>query len=74
MLEPGSSKQDKAARRKKPWEQNETPIATESDRNKEGKEEQEIDIEHRKQTGEGVMKILQPGAVPDSGLIAKEAT
>jgi len=74
VLEPGSSKQDKAARRKKPWEQNETPIATESDRNKEGKEEQEIDIEHRKQTGEGVMKILQPGAVPDSGLIAKEAT
>jgi len=83
VLEPGSSKQDRAVRRKKPWEKDqegdgaavaETGAADDGQGEKEKKQEEEddVDITHRIQTGEGVMKILQPGAVPDSGLIAKE--
>lgn len=76
VLEPGSSKVDKATRRKKPWEQ-EPPdpdstldaasIGAQAQGNVQG-----IDVESHKQTGQGVVKILQPGAIPDSGLIARE--
>ncbi|KAK5951101.1 hypothetical protein OHC33_007854 [Knufia fluminis] len=83
VLEPGSSKQDRAVRRRKPWERDHdeggtTPglVAT-ANSIEEGKEEQkehtqELGTEQHIQTGEGVMKILQPGAVPDSGLVARE--
>jgi len=82
VLEPGSSKQDRAERRKKPWEQDEkdsaaVPADTEAESTaaEDGKpqpNEETIDVEQRKKTGEGVLKILQPGAIPDSGLVAKE--
>ena len=82
VLEPGSSKQDRAERRKKPWEQEDKDSAavpadtkTESTAAEDGKKqsnEETIDVEQRKKTGEGVLKILQPGAIPDSGLVAKE--
>jgi len=71
-------------RRKKPWEKDDddevggsaaatrTGAEGTSLNTEEQQDVEEIDVEQRKQTGEGVMKILQPGAVPDSGLIAKE--
>lgn len=65
VLEPGSSKVDNTVRRKKPWEQDEDEQHAEQGNGG-------VDVEGHKQTGEGVVKILQPGAIPDSGLMAKE--
>ena len=65
-------------RRRKPWERDPTADAAMAGDQKVDEEKtavkntEQTDIEHRIQTGEGVMKILQPDAVPDSGLIARE--
>ncbi|KAJ9653042.1 hypothetical protein H2198_007748 [Neophaeococcomyces mojaviensis] len=72
VLELGSSKRDNAVRRKKPWEKEEVEEVEEGEEGEEGAVEEHVDVEKRKETGEGVLKILQPGAVPDSGLVAKE--
>ena len=62
VLDLGSSKQDNAVRRKKPWEKDEMEVV----------KSEAVDVESTKRSGEGVMKILQSNAVPDSGLIARE--
>lgn len=96
ILELGSSKQDKATRRKKPWEtstdvenpststQNTAILPPSSDSNSitastitSGDTNAPISspapsVEKAKKTGEGVVRILQPNAIPDSGLIAKD--
>ena len=68
VLEPGTSKIDRTIRRRKPWETDAEPEGAPS----EATDEQSIDVEKTKETGDGVVKILQPGAIPDSGLMAKE--
>lgn len=64
VLEPGSSKFDRTTRRKKPWERDDVGDGTSAD--------VDVDVDSHRRTGEGVLKILQPGAVPDSGLLAQE--
>lgn len=86
VLDPGSSKADKATRRKKPWERDDISLATPAAAEVEPGAEQgsstggieeaigKIDLQTHAAAGkeEGVLKILQPGAVPDSGLIASD--
>lgn len=36
------------------------------------KAEERIDINGHKKTGQGVVKIIQPNAIPDSGLLGKD--
>lgn len=78
VLDPGSSRQDHTAKRRKPWEKStadDTQVTTSDSGNiVEGADgdKEKLDIETPKQTGEGVVRILQPGAIPDSGLLAKE--
>ncbi|KAK5088109.1 hypothetical protein LTS08_004832 [Lithohypha guttulata] len=64
VLEPGSSKVDRTTRRRKPWERDDEGNGTSLD--------VDVDVDAHRRTGEGVLKILQPGAVPDSGLLAQE--
>lgn len=71
VLEPGSSKQDHTARRKKPWEKPEDTQPAPADATTTTDTENN-DIEIHRQTGEGVLRILQPDAIPDSGLLAKD--
>ena len=75
VLELGSSKQDRTSRRRKPWEKDddqEAELEDTANTEAEADVSESIDTERRIQTGEGVMKILQPGAIPDSGLVARE--
>lgn len=65
VLEAGSSKVDRTVRRRKPWEKDEDEQQSEL-------ANETVDVESHKETGEGVLKILQAGAIPDSGLISKE--
>lgn len=68
VLELGSSKRDTATRRRKPWETSAVEQETWST-DVDGRDSSEGGSALR-QNGEGVLKILQPGAVPDSGLVA----
>jgi len=88
ILEPGTSKIDKTPRRKKPWEKDSdtdpgpaTPLAldpsaegqTHEDTHADaGTKTDNIDLNGHKETGQGVVNILKPNAVPDSGLLAKD--
>lgn len=85
ILEPGSSKIDKNPRRRKPWETDSGPehpsntsgvapqtepsppveAATEKDDNA-------VDLNGHRETGQGVVNILKPNAIPDSGLLSKD--
>ncbi|EXJ92266.1 hypothetical protein A1O3_00816 [Capronia epimyces CBS 606.96] len=82
VLEPGSSKVDKTPRRKKPWEKDDagnggtpenagaadqTPQLTQAVPAAEG-----VDVNGHKETGQGVVNILKPNAIPDSGLLSKD--
>jgi hypothetical protein len=73
ILERGSSKSDQARRRKKPWEKDEEE---EEDVKAEGTGWQGdvagSDVNGHLTSGEGVVKILQPNAIADSGLVAKD--
>lgn len=83
VLDHGSSKVDHTPRRKKPWETDDD--ATEETSNEtahtsaaiQGDSPTEVQVEQDRvnghlTTGEGVVKILQPNAIPDSGLLSKE--
>merc|ERR1712230_288697 len=88
VLEPGTSKIDKTPRRRKPWEKDSdtdpgpaTPLAldpsaegqTHEDTHADaGTKTDNIDLNGHKETGQGVVNILKPNAVPDSGLLAKD--
>lgn len=77
VLELGSSKRDTAVRRKKPWEKDEdestAETAPELDPLAERRlADQNVGVGSRAATGDGVVKILQPGAIPGSGLVADE--
>jgi hypothetical protein len=74
VLEAGSSKVDKTPRRRKPWE-------TETDAEAEAPpagassttfQEDNVIGDSRQSTSDGVVKILQPNAIPESGLLSKE--
>ena len=65
VLELGSSKRDTATRRRKPWETADVAVS-------EAPDEDAIDLEQAKSTGQGVVKILQPGAIPGSGLVSSD--
>lgn len=84
VLDHGSSKMDHTPRRKKPWETDisiageplddaVTPsvAAGEASQSEDTQEEQDR-LNGHLSTGEGVVKILQPNAIPDSGLVSKE--
>lgn len=79
VLDHGSSKVDHTPRRRKPWEtdaasaEESAPNATaaEGDDDIGNQGGGEVFNSHLP-TGEGVVKILQPNAIPDSGLLAKE--
>ncbi|KIX09105.1 uncharacterized protein Z518_00183 [Rhinocladiella mackenziei CBS 650.93] len=83
VLEPGSSKVDKTPRRKKPWEKdtdaepsqeasNSSASRGETGQDKNKAETEVIDVNGYKETGQGVVNILKPNAVPDSGLLGKD--
>lgn len=77
VLELGSSKRDTAVRRKKPWEKDEDDQTASAEPELDPLAarhpvDQTTDVEGHQTTGEGVVKILQPGAIPESGLIANE--
>lgn len=79
VLEPGTSRQDHTAKRKKPWEKSTTTDDIQAATSHSGnttqstdEDRETVDIETPRQAGEGVVRILQPGAIPDSGLLAKE--
>lgn len=83
VLEPGSSKQDKAEKRQKPWEtvadksqflpvETTAPGVDEVDDDHTVVPQQNNQVRTANKTGEGVVNILKASAVPDSGLIAKE--
>lgn len=65
VLEPGASKVDNTQRRRKPWE------STQSS-NIDPTMSATVDTNGVCRKEEGVLKILQPGAIPDSGLLSKE--
>ena len=71
VLEPGSSKVDKTPRRKKPWETDESQSTTAPSTN-ERSPDPTLDAESLRSSGQGVVNILKPSAVPDSGLLGKE--
>lgn len=66
VLEPGASKVDNTQRRRKPWESAQMSDVDDQ----EGRGNEQTLAGQRKE--EGVLKILQPGAIPDSGLLSKE--
>jgi Family of unknown function (DUF5572) len=77
VLERGSSKSDQASRRRKPWEKDEVDEGAKAEqRGSEGEvagsDGGRDTVNGYLATGEGVVKILQPNAIADSGLIAKE--
>lgn len=74
VLDLGSSKRDTAVRRKKPWEKDDNEISEPELDPLAARRiaDQNIDVESHRATGEGVVKILQPGAIPESGLIAND--
>jgi len=88
ILEPGTSKIDKTPRRKKPWEKDcdtvpgpATSMAPDPGADTQTHEEthtdagtktDSIDLNGHKETGQGVVNILKPNAVPDGGLLAKD--
>ncbi|RMZ86985.1 hypothetical protein DV736_g5786, partial [Chaetothyriales sp. CBS 134916] len=61
VLEHGSSKVDRTPRRRKPWEKED---ARDSGRIHEDNADKSV------QTGSGLLRILQPNAIPPSGLLA----
>jgi hypothetical protein len=78
VLDHGSSKVDNMPRRKKPWESggDESAAVGAVADTPEGQSgiasERTRDINGHLSTGEGVVKILQPNAIPESGLLSKE--
>ncbi|EXJ93963.1 hypothetical protein A1O1_02356 [Capronia coronata CBS 617.96] len=84
VLELGSSKVDKTPRRKKPWEKDgEENVGTVADQAilepqlpaaaaELNSVAQSVDINGYKETGQGVVNILKPNAVPESGLLSKD--
>lgn len=82
VLEPGSSKVDKTPRRKKPWEKdaNENVETTANQGVRDTRPQateavsasDEVDVNGHKETGQGVVNILKPNAVPESGLLSKD--
>jgi Family of unknown function (DUF5572) len=79
VLDHGSSKVDHTPRRKKPWEtdaasaEESAAIATAAEgADSTGSQAGGDVVNGHLTTGEGVVKILQPNAIPDSGLLAKD--
>lgn len=87
VLEPGSSKRDRVLRRKKPWETDDTDATADGSTANILRTEEiapsslgynAVDDNGSENMGSvtgtsaGVVKILQPNAIPDSGLIAKD--
>ena len=75
VLEHGSSKVDHTARRKKPWESDAEVAVQASDLDAapaSTTQEDENKINGHLTTGEGVVNILQPDAIPEKNLLAKE--
>jgi hypothetical protein len=85
VLEPGTSKVDHTPRRKKPWEKDEgegaggpSAAAQMDERNTQvdgagtSQDTDKIDLNGHITSGQGVVKILQPNAIPDSGLLSKD--
>lgn len=72
VLEPGSSKQDRTAKRRKPWEKTTEGDQLVTESSSVAADDNKTSVETSRQTGEGVIRILQPDAIPDSGLLAKE--
>lgn len=76
VLDHGTSKVDHTPRRKKPWESEvEETVAVEapaeSTQGQMPDETTENYVNGELATGEGVVKILQPSAIPESGLLSK---
>jgi hypothetical protein len=78
VLDHGSSKVDNTPRRKKPWESGgdestAVGVVTDATEGQSGAtSERTQDVNGHLSTGEGVVKILQPNAIPESGLLSKE--
>ncbi|KIW18299.1 hypothetical protein PV08_02587 [Exophiala spinifera] len=84
VLEPGSSKIDKNPRRRKPWETDADPDRTSNASASPqteplppavvemGENGDVVDLNGHRETGQGVVNILKPNAVPDSGLLSKD--
>ncbi|KAJ9625478.1 hypothetical protein H2204_010340 [Knufia peltigerae] len=84
VLEPGSSKIDKKPRRRKPWETDSDPENTSSTsaaprttpppslQAETTQDDNTVDLNGHRETGQGVVNILKPNAVPDSGLLSKD--
>ncbi|RMZ80406.1 hypothetical protein DV738_g2890, partial [Chaetothyriales sp. CBS 135597] len=81
VLEPGSSKVDRTPRRRKPWEKGDEVVATATAAAATTSSDQTSsivppgDAEKEQtgkpgQTGDGLLRILQPNAIPPSGLLA----
>ena len=77
VLDHGSSKVDNTARRRKPWEtepestgESQSAAAAEEGTARTGQAQDRVN--GHLATGEGVVKILQPNAIADSGLLARE--
>ncbi len=79
VLDHGSSKVDQTPRRKKPWEAQPEPagplsteLARPVEEHNNGVTQGEDTVNGHLTTGEGLVKILQPNAIPESGLLSKD--